>query len=141
MPNNETMSATRTENTPLAISLSAHAKNAHIFDGLHSASLISLCQLCDDECVAILDKNEINILKGKTIILKGHRNKKYGIWVIPISRLVRHRAMAIITKNKKKTELIKYPHGYCFSLTPRTFLKSIKNGNFLTWPGLNNHFF
>ena len=56
----------------------------HIFDGLHSDSLISLGQLCDDECVAIFDKNEIDILKGKTTILKGHRNKTYGLWDIPI---------------------------------------------------------
>ena len=54
LPNNKTMSATRTGNIPLEISLSAHAKKAHIFDGLHSASLISLGQLCDDDFVAIL---------------------------------------------------------------------------------------
>ena len=65
------MSAAIIGNIPLAINLSAHAKKAHIFDGLHSASLISLDQLCDDDCVAILDKNEINILKGKTLILRG----------------------------------------------------------------------
>ena len=53
LPNNETMSATKTGNIPLASSLSAHAKRAHIFDGLHSALLISLVQLCDDDCVTI----------------------------------------------------------------------------------------
>ena len=46
--------------------------------------------------------------------------------------------MEIITKDRKNTELIQYLHGFCFSPTPRTFLKAIKNGNFLTWPGLNN---
>ena len=69
LPNNKKMSETITGNIPLAISLSAHEKKAHIFDGLHSDSLISLCQLCDDDCVAILDKNQINILKVKTLIL------------------------------------------------------------------------
>ena len=71
LPNNKTMSVTRTGNIPLASSLSARAKKLHIFDGLRSASLISLGQLCDDDCVAILDKNEINILRGKMLILKG----------------------------------------------------------------------
>ena len=42
LPNNETMSATKTVNIPLAISLSANVKKAHIIDGLHSASLIFL---------------------------------------------------------------------------------------------------
>ena len=51
------MSATKTGNIPLAIILSDHEKKAHIFDGLHSASLIYLGQLCDDDCVAMLDKN------------------------------------------------------------------------------------
>ena len=41
-------------------------------------------------------------------------------------------------RRKKKTVLVHYLHGCCFSPTPRTFLKAIKNGNFLTWPGLNN---
>ena len=106
LPNKDTMSATRTVNTPLASSLSSHAKKAHIFDRLHSASLISLCQLCDDYCVEILDKNEINILKGKTIILKRHRTKTDELGYIPISIPVNHRAMGIITKDKTKTELI-----------------------------------
>ena len=138
LPNNETMSTTRTENITLESSLSAHAKKTHIFDGLYSASYISLSQMFDDDCVAILYKNIINILKGKTLILKGHRNKTDGLWDIPISRPVRHCAMEIITKDKTKTELIQYLHGCCFRTTPRTFLKAINNGKFLTWPGLNN---
>ena len=138
LPNNEAMIATRTGNIPLSSSIRAHAKKAHIFDGLHSASLISLVQLCDDECVAILDKNEVNILKGKTLIVKGHRNKTNGLWDILISRPVRHCDMVIITKDKTKTEPIQYLHRFCFRTTPRTFLKAIKNGNFLTCPGLNN---
>ena len=46
--------------------------------------------------------------------------------------------MEIITREKTKTEPIQYLHGCCFSPTPRTFLKAIKNGNFITWPVLNN---
>ena len=65
LPNNNKMSAKRIGNTPLARSLSNHTKKAHIFDGLHSSSLIYLGQLCDYGCISILDKNEINILKGK----------------------------------------------------------------------------
>ena len=95
------MRAIRIGNIPLASIISAHAKKTHIFDGLHIALLISLGQLCDDECVAILDNNEINILKGKTIILKEQRNKTGGLWGIPISIPVMHHAMTIITREKK----------------------------------------
>ena len=94
--------------------------------------------MCDDYCVSILGKNKINILKGRTLILKGHSNKTDGLWDIPISRPVSNRAMAIITRDKTKTELIQYLHRCCFSPTLRTFLKEIKNGKFLRCPGLNN---
>ena len=78
-PNNKTMIVTRTGNTPLSSSLITHTKKVHIFDGKPSASLISLGQLCDYDCVAIFDKNEINIIKVKTLILKGQRSKIYGL--------------------------------------------------------------
>ena len=47
----------------LSGNLSTYAKKAHVFDGLHSDSLIALCHFCDNDYIAILDKNEINILK------------------------------------------------------------------------------
>ena len=124
--NNKTLSATITVNNTIASSLSTHAKKAHIFDGLHSASLIYLVPLCDYDCISILDKNKI---------LKGHINKTDGLWDIPISKPVRHRALAIITKYKTKTKIIQYLHGCCFITTTRTFLNTIKNGKFLTWLG------
>ena len=69
--------------------------------------------------------------------MQGHRNPDNGLWDIPIKKHFKHKALAIITKDKTKTELIQYLHGCCFSPTPRTFLRAIKNVNFLTWPGLN----
>ena len=42
---------------------------------------------------------------------------------------------------RTKTELIQYLHECCFSPTPRTFLKEIKNRRFLTWPCLKNKHF
>ena len=70
--------------------------------------------------------------------MKGHQNKSDGLWDIYISKPLRHRSHVIIKRNKTKTQIIKYQHGYCFIPTPRTFLKKINNGNFLTWLGLNN---
>ena len=138
LPHNEIVKATRTGNLPLAISLNTRAKNKHLFDGLQCASLISIGQLQNDYCIAILDQNEFNVLKEKTLILMGHRNKTDGLWYIPISRPVRHRALAIITRCKTKTEWIQYLRGCCFSPAPKTFPKAINNRNFLTWLGLKN---
>jgi hypothetical protein len=41
---------------PLAPELSTHAKIGHLFNDLQSGTLISLGQLCDDECVALSTK-------------------------------------------------------------------------------------
>ena len=109
-----------------------------MIDGLHSTSLISLVQHYDNDCIAILDKNEINILKYSKLILKGHGNKADGLWDTPISRPLIHRSHTSITRYRTKTELIQYLHGLCFIYTPRTFLKTIKNRKFLTWPVLDN---
>ena len=49
-------------------------KKSHVFDGMNSASLISLGKICDDYDIAILDKNEMNILKDSKLIFKGHRD-------------------------------------------------------------------
>ena len=68
--NNSTMNATKTGILPLLRSISIHANKEHIFDGLHSALLNYLGQLCDDYCITILDKNEINIIKYNKLILK-----------------------------------------------------------------------
>ena len=77
-------------------------KRHTFFDGLHSDLLISLGQLCDNDYIDILDKNDINIPKNKTLILKGNKNKTDSLWGIPISRPLIHRAHAIITRYKKK---------------------------------------
>ena len=57
LPNNENMNATKTGILPPSRSLGTHAKKAHILDVLHGALIIFLCQLCDNECIAILDQN------------------------------------------------------------------------------------
>ena len=101
-------------------------KKSHIFDELYNASLISLVQLYDDDCIAILDKKKGNILKDSKLILKGHRNKKDSLWYIPILISFRYQSHATITQDKIKTYLIQYLHVCFFAPKPRTFMKAIK---------------
>ena len=84
LPNNSTISATQTGHIQLSNSIVIQSTKAHLFEGLHSASLISLVQLCDDVCIAILDNSGINILKDPKLVLIGRQNKLYGLWYIPI---------------------------------------------------------
>ena len=58
--------------------------------------------------------------------MQGHRNPDDGLWDIPIKKPFENKALAIITKDKTKRELIQYLHGCCFSPTPRNFICAIK---------------
>ena len=84
LPNNASMHSKECGQLLLSNLLSQHAKTAHIFDELKSASLISLGKLCDDSCKIHLDKHHIQIFKDNEQILKGFRNPKDGLWDIPL---------------------------------------------------------
>ena len=66
--------------------LSETAKQASVLPKLESSSLISLGQLCDDDCKVELDKKNLNVFKKENLIMKGHRNKSDGLWDTPITR-------------------------------------------------------
>ena len=60
---------------PLHHNLSKTAKTAHVLDGMTNSSLISIGQLYDNNCVAILDKWRLQVFKNSECILMGPRNK------------------------------------------------------------------
>ena len=56
---------------------------------LKSSSLISLGQLCDNNCTVILTKTKLVVFKENAIVLQGFCNPSDGLWDIPLSpRLV-----------------------------------------------------
>jgi hypothetical protein len=69
----------------LAKELSPQAKVGHIFDSLKSGSLISLGQLCDDDCVALFTKYDVKIYNQGQVIITGERNSTNGLWNIPLA--------------------------------------------------------
>ena len=102
------------------------------------------------------------VLKNNSIVLKGYRNFSDGLWDVPLpqqqqqklSHISRglhhtnissitfshfptvHKLNVIIRKDKTKHDLIRYLHACSFSPPITTFLKAVKNGNFVTWPGI-----
>lgn len=46
---------------PLHGLLSNTAKKANVLDGLNNASLLSIGQLCDDDCIAVFNKRYLHI--------------------------------------------------------------------------------
>jgi hypothetical protein len=56
LPDSTHIQATHSGILPFHESLSDKAKTAHVLDGIANAPLISVGQLCDDDCIAVLDK-------------------------------------------------------------------------------------
>ena len=63
LPNLETITSTAAGLLPLTTTISSQAKLADLFDDLHSTSLVSLGQLCDDGCQVLSDKKNIYVIK------------------------------------------------------------------------------
>lgn len=115
-------------------------QKVHIFPGIKSSSLISLGQLCDDGCTAMLNNKEIGIDKINTMILHGKRNWTDGLWdiKIPTTNTMSVCANVIIRQDKTKYELATYLHGCAFSPVLGTFQKAIGQGHLVTWLGIDS---
>ena len=86
LPNGDTISASSKRILPISSKLSTQVRTAMILLGLNSASLISIDQLCDDECNIYLNKKTLIAVKDKEIILEGTRNHTDGLWDIPVQK-------------------------------------------------------
>ena len=64
--------------------ISNFAKEATIFPDLTSASLLSIGQLCNDDCTAIFTKQNMKVIKNEKVILHGTRNLSDGLWDVPL---------------------------------------------------------
>lgn len=85
LPNSQGMQSTNKGMLPLSQQLSHQAKEAIVLPQLESSSLISLGQLCDDNCKVELDKNNLNACKEEKLVMKGCRNRSDGLWDMPIT--------------------------------------------------------
>ena len=111
---------------------------------LKSANLISLGQLCNDNCTILLTKHQLHTIKEGKEILQGYQNLSDGLWDIPLpgsakvqpTRTTKHKLNIIIRKKQPAIDLVKYLHAACFSPVVSTWIRAIENNNFLTWPGL-----
>ena len=142
--------------TPLAPALSRSTQHAFLFESLKKVSLLFIWQLCDDDCIAIFTKYDVNILKNNTIIITGKRNAN-GLQNIPItpttvtppnvtknkkstqpppSPMFQHQANGVLRTQKTKQDLTKYHSGSLFNPRPSTLLRAICTNNILTFPGL-----
>lgn len=107
--------------------------------------------LCDDNCIVTFDKEKVTVGKNGIAILEGPRTPHNGLWNLSIDHVKAllpkapaapsiqlHQSTINVITNKKKTieELVQFLHASCCNPSPSTFIVAVKNGNFITWPGL-----
>jgi hypothetical protein len=132
------MSAAVQGQLPLSDKLSAPAQAAFVLDDLKTGTLISLAQLCDDDCIAIFNKYDVKILKNNEVIITGTRTNN-GLWSIPINNTPNHQANGILRTDKPKQELAIYLHATLGSPAPTTLLRAIRRHHLTTIPGLTTN--
>ena len=78
----------------LSDKLSPTAQQALVLDDLRTGTLISLFQLCDDDCIAIFTRYNVEVIKNDCVIITGKREPN-GLWSIPLLPPV-HQANAVL---------------------------------------------
>ena len=134
LPDNTTLTPTLKGTITLNDSLPI---NSFLLPGMKNESLLSIGQLCDQGCIAMFTKNNLQIFQNNKKILHGRRNSTDGLWDVPLQ----HKKQTInyvLQQNKPQFELAQYLHACAFSPAIDTFTKAIKNGNFISWPGIND---
>jgi hypothetical protein len=126
--------------------LPAGSKQAHILPGLASHSLLSIAKFCDHGCIVQFSRDRCRILKHNNVLLEGPRDPTTNLWLLPLrlqpqalpspSPSAPHLGFAA-HHTSTKPELIQYLHAACFSPVTSTWLRAIRNNNFVTWPGVS----
>jgi hypothetical protein len=140
MPNGTTIQSSHTCNL-LLTGLPPQARQAHILPGLVHNSLISVGQLCDNGCTVTFTHNQVTVTQNKECAMRGSRDPKSRLWRVDLKqKFEKHEIQCNhANDNNNKKDLINYLHATCFSPVKSTCITAIKNGNFLSWPGLTEH--
>ena len=84
---------------PLSKKLSSAAQAAFVLDDLKISTLISLAQLCDDDCIAIFNIYDVKIMKSDEVIIQGS-SMPNGLWSLPLLASSAHQANRILRTDK-----------------------------------------
>ena len=83
--NGTDMNTTHTGTVPLSPGISQQAQKGNILNGIVTESLISIRQLCNDNCIAIFTKHNVKILKDNKIIITGTINDQNNLCNTPLT--------------------------------------------------------
>jgi hypothetical protein len=140
LPNGATIASTHTATLDLP-SFPNAAMKAHILPGLAPHSLLSVGQMCDSGCAITFTAKKVSVTHGATTILTGQRDKESGMCRVPLgnnnsAQAAPEHYVHNVCEQKSIKDTITYLHASCFRHVQDTWLKSIQNGHFATWPSL-----
>jgi hypothetical protein len=121
--------------------LPPQARQAHILPGLVHNSLISVGQLCDNDCSLTFTQDQVTVSKNGKHLMYGARDPKSRLWRVNLKQKFETENVQCnhAHANNNQKDLINYFHAACFSPVKSTWTMAIKNGNFSSWPGLTEH--
>ena len=127
--------------TAQALQLPNVSKQASEADILPSFQhlLLSVGQLCDDDCTAIFSKHQCTIYnKHNKPVITGIQNHTTGLYEqeMPAHNSTNAHWANATLPTSNLWEHIKYLHQCVFSPTTRTWVQAVKKGHFKTWPGV-----
>jgi hypothetical protein len=145
MPNGNVMVSTHIAELDLPTVPNA-ARTVHIFPDMQgSLPLLSIGKLCDHGCIAIYEKDTVNILKDKKIILQGKRDFSTGLWFIDLNKNnqpTHHFASAstIVHNDINTAQRVAFFHAALGSPTPSTLTDAMDRG-FINIPAFTKAMF
>jgi hypothetical protein len=140
MPNGTTIQSSHTCNL-LLNDMPHQAEQAHILPGLVHNSLISVGQLCDNECIVTFTQDQVTVSRKGKDVMYISRDPKSRLWRVNLKQKMKPEIVQCkhAHDNNNQKDLINYLHAACFSPVKSSWIKAIKNGNFSSWLGLNEH--
>jgi hypothetical protein len=140
MPNGTTTQSSHTCYL-LLTGMPPQARPAHILPGILHNSLISVGQLCDNGCSITLTHDQVTVTKNKECVMRRSRGPNSRLWRVDLKqKFEKHEIQCNHAHaNNNQKDLINYLHAACFSPVKSTWITAIKNGNFLSCPGLTEH--
>jgi hypothetical protein len=140
MPNGTTIQSSHTCKL-LLTDLPHQARQAHILPGLVHSSLISVRKLCDNECSVTFTHDRMTVSRNGKDVMYGSRDPKSRLWRVNLKQIMNTKIAQCnhAHDNNNQKDLINYLHAACFSPVKSTWITAIKNGNFSSWLGLNEH--
>jgi hypothetical protein len=111
MPNGTTIQSSHTCNL-LLTDLPHQARQARILPGLVHNSLISVGQLCDNECSVTFTPDQVTVSRSEKDVMYGSRDPKSRLWRVNLKQKMKPEIVQCnhAHDNNNKKDLINYLH-------------------------------